>query len=78
MGSANQAPDKPLQEDSTINKGISKIVSRKKSKNMAKLPLPSPKNIFIKIIVGAVKTSAMILMRNAGVAIASNSGSLVK
>ena len=78
MGSANQAPERPFQEDSTINKGIRIITSRKNSKNMAKLPLPSPINIFIKIIVGAVKTNATILMRNAGMAMASNSGSLVK
>ena len=61
-----------------IKRGMKAIVSRKKSKNMARVPLPNPKNIFIKITIGAVKISDEAKMRKAGVAIATNAGSLEK
>ena len=73
-GSASQAPKRPNQRDKIIRSGISEILSRKKSKNMARIPLPNPKNIFIKITIGAIKTSAEAKIRKEGVAIATNAG----
>ena len=56
IGKANQAPKRPNHEDKIINSGISKRISRKKSKNMARVPLPRPINILMKINAGAVNT----------------------
>ena len=40
--------------------------------------MPNPKNMFIKIIIGAIKTSAEAKIRKAGVAIAAKTGALEK
>ena len=54
------------------------IVSRNNNNNMARVPLPNPKNMFIKITIGAVKINVEAKMRKAGIAIVTNAGSLEK